>query len=378
MLRPVLCALALWLPAAVLAAPAPPPLPVPPIVDRHTQPERALLGFAPPPPAVTCAEGAPRRLSGNRFSPAPSWMPAGEAAPRQETFLFRIDPSGRPLGIRAATPRRDDQTEPLEATLAAWRFEASNAGFTGCAYTVEGRVHLPTLAPADLLRQAVAERTWRGRDEWRLRQLIGSAGCGPNTAPAPRITHHPDYAAVQKLPGRPQWSLESFDVSTQGRPHHVVHIADSGAPDLRRRSERAVRASRWESKEAVGCLMTYYAPPAPLPAPPMPQRTGYERPGDSCEEDVDLSFRTPIPYPKAAEGRRIEGWALMRFDVAPWGEVGSIEVLASEPTSAFGLMASNYLRMAKASNPSTGRKGCIVPVRFKLPELMTDAGDAED
>lgn len=57
---------------------------------------------------------------------------------------------------------------------------------------------------------------------------------------------------------------------------------------------------------------------------------------------------------------------MVRFDVAPWGEIGNIKVLEAQPAKAFGDSALGLLRSAKAAPVPRGYVGCLVPVRFKL------------
>jgi TonB family protein len=74
-------------------------------------------------------------------------------------------------------------------------------------------------------------------------------------------------------------------------------------------------------------------------------------------------------YPPAYAKRRVAGWAILRFDVAPWGQVGAIEVLASQPTQAFADAARGLLMGARPSPPPSGYRGCVVPMIYAIPTI---------
>ena len=83
---------------------------------------------------------------------------------------------------------------------------------------------------------------------------------------------------------------------------------------------------------------------------------------------ADLNLPAAKNYPRAYAARKVGGWAYLRFDVAPWGQVGNVEVLASEPTAAFGEAARSLLWSARPSAPAQGYRGCVVPVVYAIPE----------
>jgi outer membrane biosynthesis protein TonB len=57
---------------------------------------------------------------------------------------------------------------------------------------------------------------------------------------------------------------------------------------------------------------------------------------------------------------------VVRYDVAPWGGTGNIEVLASEPADAFGEAAKRVIAGATRPPSTTGATGCVDRVRFKM------------
>ena len=73
-------------------------------------------------------------------------------------------------------------------------------------------------------------------------------------------------------------------------------------------------------------------------------------------------------FPEPFRRRPFEGWAVVRYDVAPWGATGNIEVLASEPAAAFGEQAKRVIASATKAPLSSGMAGCVDRVLFRLPE----------
>lgn len=76
-------------------------------------------------------------------------------------------------------------------------------------------------------------------------------------------------------------------------------------------------------------------------------------------------------YPRAFSRRGIEGAAVIGYDTAPWGAVGNVSVLGSEPDEAFGDTARNALSNARVVESDSGRRGCVQRVKFKLPPKGT-------
>ena len=72
-------------------------------------------------------------------------------------------------------------------------------------------------------------------------------------------------------------------------------------------------------------------------------------------------------YPAPFATRRIEGYAIIGFDTAPWGAVGNVRVIASEPDAAFGMAALQSIANAKVTESDVGHRGCIRRVSFRLP-----------
>lgn len=73
-------------------------------------------------------------------------------------------------------------------------------------------------------------------------------------------------------------------------------------------------------------------------------------------------------YLAAFTARRVEGYAIVRFDTAPWGAIGNARALASEPDAAFEMAALRAIMDAKVAESDMGYRGCVRRVAFRLPQ----------
>nr|WP_246586786.1 TonB family protein [Stakelama flava] len=103
-------------------------------------------------------------------------------------------------------------------------------------------------------------------------------------------------------------------------------------------------------------------------APEIPDALGPN--GERCPDYGDWKYLPPLQryFPAGFRRRAIEGWAVVRFDVAPWGETGDVEVIASEPADVFGDAAKTIVSQARLPKSDASRIGCVERVRFKLPD----------
>ncbi|RKH77604.1 TonB family protein, partial [Corallococcus praedator] len=84
---------------------------------------------------------------------------------------------------------------------------------------------------------------------------------------------------------------------------------------------------------------------------------------------------TPMPtgqFPPQFQRRAIEGWAIVQYDIAPWGATGNMKLLLAEPAAAFGDSALSLVRQAKFPASSTGAAACVMRVRFNMPALEAE------
>jgi hypothetical protein len=286
---------------------------------------------------------------------------AGEA--RTVTYRFRIDTTGRPLSIAKDGTGYTNQGEDIAPSLAASRFGAG-ADRRDCAITYTMRTTSLAEAPvADLMSYTIAPLTDpMPRDGWAR---IVPAGATCRTAPAPRILlrAYPDFAKLPATPGVRGWSMVGYDLDARGRPVRVHTTEGTRSPALDAAAIKAVRASRFTPGAKTGCLYPYWQDPATIPAPPMPGRIDPVDASARCAVGAWVYRPTPV-YPPAWHRRRIEGWAIVAFDVAPWGDIGNVRVVASEPAADFGIEGMRMLRGGRKPASASGHVGCIERMVF--------------
>jgi len=128
----------------------------------------------------------------------------------------------------------------------------------------------------------------------------------------------------------------------------------------------AVARSRFTGGARTGCSYPYWRTPATLAAPPSPPVASL-RPADAtCPEKHEWATAPAPFYPETFRRRSIEGWAVLSYDVASWGEPGNVRVLAAQPAAAFGLAAERGLKGARGTPAKQGLTGCVDTVRFLI------------
>ena len=285
------------------------------------------------------------------------------------TIAFRVDATGRPLSIRQVgdADRMNPQVD-VESALAAWRF-ASGAALADCTVTFTPQAYAPDQAPPlDAMRYAgLPNITGGGINVWRSFERAGS-NCGRDR-PDRRVIVFPRFDRIEQAPGRLSVSFYRYDVDANGKPRNVSAIGSGDNPALETAGAQALRQWRFvEGEPHQGCRTFFWRGGKPLlAAPEIPASLGPD--GDKCPEQGKWDRLPDLAayYPANFRRRGIEGWAVVRFDVAPWGQVGDIEVLASEPADAFGKSAANVVAQSRLPKSETSRIGCVERVRFALP-----------
>ena len=344
------------------------------------QPRVSVVSYPAPPEAVSCREGAARVVTADAFAPATSisyappvahGSPVPPVGPRLESpveFEFNVTQQGRVAGLKRAAPTgpylSGHDEGRLQATLASWRF--APAARTRCRLSLTTRttpaeetdrltlIHLMTTGLAGEARRQVHKRANAPGD------------CYEGREPRIRVRIYPDWERLPIPAGQRAWVALDYDIDAGGTTKNVRVVASSGNAGVNAAAAEAVSGFRFIGGPRTGCRH-YFWPPSPLvlAAPPM-DKTGAERPGDDDCPDKLLTFVDERPYPPAFRERSIEGWAVLRFAVAPWGEIGGIEVVRAEPSEMFGRTASDMLRRAKAANSGRAYKGCAVPISFRM------------
>jgi len=341
--------------------PPPPPLPfshVPPVVATPPA-ERRVLAWIPG--EVRCGGEVVAPTAWRRPALALGWSTTSRGT---ATYRFRIDAEGRPLSITGA----DNRTYVADGgdiapSLAATRF-AAGAERTGCVVTYGTRVtgFADTPVP-DLVSYSLNPISGSlPREGWAA--LFVDATCDDTPKPAPLVQVFPDYDRLPGTPGVRDWTMVGYDTDAGGKPRRVRSVTGTGNAALDRAAVAAVGRSRYTRGPRTGCRLPFSRAAVTMPAPALvdPSATSPSRP--DCKGD--WVTRPPLRYPDAYRRRAIEGWAVIGFDLAPWGATGNVRVLASEPTADFGRIAAEMIRAARRRDSDRGAVGCVERVRFRM------------
>lgn len=375
MRRLLLTALAALLPLTAQASVALP-------VDPKTPAQ--VVSFAAPPATIACEQGSVRLVEGAAVAPR-AWQPwvppvvqAGYTPPAQPTsqvYVFSVDAQGRvgdlkPQGGAAVAIfwPGDEQA----ATIASWRF-ATGAPATGCKVDLAPTyATLAQTAPAKLFEILANEQ--RATLPIVRKALAAGTDCEGGAHRRPNVIVYPDVRAFDDKTVDPAWAGVRYDIDASGAVRNVRIAAQHGEPAF----ADAVAAAAGEGKffpgaPRTGCFMTFKAMPKATPATKHPTEAGFARAGDTCKVAQEaLNLPETKYYPPAYGKRRVAGWAMVRFDVAPWGQVGAVEVLASQPSAAFGEAARTMVMGARPAPPPSGYRGCVVPVIYAIPAIPED------
>ncbi|TPG43009.1 hypothetical protein EAH79_04080 [Sphingomonas koreensis] len=350
--------------------------PPPPVADGPLPPgafeRHRFVTFEPG--AVDCAgiavtatrEEAPMASVGfaygsNQMSPARGFY----------RIHFSIDGDGRPIDIdhegQDAVPGWIDASDVMPA-FAAWRFAAA-APQTRCtiAFTIHDQP-VSAVPPAEAMRYFALPHVKRGdeRDIFERTPPPGST-CFTPYAPAELVRVWPDFETIPQAPGTRSFTTIEYDIDARGKPIHVRVVASDGNRDLEAKGVASIKRSRFAKGARSGCTYPFRRTPIePLQAPEGP-KAGALRPADAdCEGAGDWTHLGLLSFPEPFGKRSIEGWAIVRFDVAPWGETGDIKVLAAEPADVFGTQAIQTIRQSTKPVSKRGYTGCVQRVNFKM------------
>jgi TonB family protein len=279
---------------------------------------------------------------------------------------FRIDESGRPLGISISGSGYRPDASDIGPMLAASRFPPG-AKRPACKVTFT-LVQTPLdEAPLAELRAFAIAPNMRPDPSLIARTFPADNDCFA-PSPAVRLRAFPPFKALPGTPGQIEWSMAGFDIDASGQPVDVTIVDGTGSPALDAATLAAVRETRYEPGAHHGCVYPYYRAPMTIVAPPPPDPKAFRSPDASCPAESDWVKKPSLNFPAAYDRRKIEGWAIIGFDVAPWGATGDIKVLAAEPTADFGDSARAIIRAATKEASPTGYTGCVERVVFRVPK----------
>jgi TonB family protein len=177
---------------------------------------------------------------------------------------------------------------------------------------------------------------------------------------------YPDFESIPQAPGTTSWSMVGYDLAESGRPVRLRTLEGSGNAALDRAAVEAVAQSRFWTGGRTGCLYPYYRRGPILVAPPMPEAASVRPTGATCPAETGWDRKPVLRYPEPYRRRSTEGWALIAFDVAPWGQTGNVRVLAAEPAAAFGDYGKRVIESATKPKSTAGYVGCVERVRFAM------------
>ena len=290
----------------------------------------------------------------------------GGDMPQPVTFRFRIDTSGRALSIARDGTRFAMLSDDIGPSLAASRFPTGDA-LRDCTVTYAPRITAPAETPTpDLISYTLNPTNGSLPQEGWAAIFPAAATCDDEPRPAPLVQAYPDSDRVPGTPGVRDWTMFSYDLDARGRPVKVQVLTGTGNRALDTAGARALRRSRYTGGPRTGCRFPFRKPPAIMPAPAIPETTtlGPLQPPPACA--ADWVSKPPLRYPDPYRRRSIEGWAVIAFDVAPWGGTGNVRVLASEPAAEFGESAAALIRDARRPASATGITGCVERVRYVM------------
>lgn len=361
---------------------------LPVLVNRPFQQERRLIEYTAP-ASVFCggtmtssrtALDVDPTITYVTTKPSPDFSNAQPSPPPpivEPTFAysFDIDANGWVRNLqsvsrleRTYTPHqpyvRNDQIEPA---IAAWRFQAG-APRSGCSLTVQAHVlSFADAGPQRLLRAFALRVVGPADKDWREAAIPGS-DCYTGERLAERVQHFVAVDEMKEPAGSRSWSVVVFDVGADGHTRNLKVAASSGRSDLDAAALAAQRQSTYARRARVGCVLRYYTTPGTVSLTAPARRN---TPSLDCPLDPRLTFSFTPHFPPAFQSRSIEGYALVQYDTAPWGQVGAVKVLASQPAEAFGKNAEASIQSARAPSSDVGSKGCLMPMIFRIDGSRT-------
>ena len=205
-------------------------------------------------------------------------------------------------------------------------------------------------------------------------RFAAAGDCRDKPRPVALLRARPDFAKLKATPGVRDWSLVTYDTDDEGAPVNVRIAHGTGNDELDTAAIEAVRASRFTGGARTGCLYPYWRGAAKVAAPERPDKAAMRPANAACPAKIEWASRPTTSYPTAYRKRAIEGWAMVSFDVAPWGEVGNVKLLEAQPSADFGGQAISIVRSGRVVPSARGASGCVETVKF----LMPDRNQADD
>lgn len=289
----------------------------------------------------------------------------GERTSAPRTYTFRIDPRGQAMSITGGG-EWDYSTADIAPSLAASHFAVA-APLDNCTVTYTADPLSIADAPlGDLISYSINPLNGELPPAAWARIKPEGADCDKEPRPQWLRAVSPDYLKLPGAPGARDWSLVAYDLNAKGRPIHLRQAVGTGNVALERAALRAMGQSRLTQGPRRGCLNPFTSNATRLPAPADIDPPSLTPAGSNCAYDEKWETMPALVYPDNWRKRAIEGWAILAFDVAPWGATGNVRVLASQPSDEFGKAALPIVLDAKKKASSAGLVGCVERVRFRM------------
>ncbi len=285
--------------------------------------------------------------------------------PGSVSYMFDIDSSGRTTSIRRITKDvRAIGSDDIAPSLAATRF-AAGSGQTNCTILyVPRQSSIDTTAVADLMAYSVnAISGPLPKEAWE--RMYAGSDCRDERELGLQARVYPDFKFIPATPGVREWSMVGYDIKDDGATANIKTIGGTRNAALDLASRKAVEDTRYYKGGRKACRYPYWRGPATLAPPAIPDEEQFRPAGATCPQRHEWSVKPALRFPEAYRRRAIEGWAIVTYDVAPWGEVSNIQVAASQPTEDFGNQAVMVVRAGKAVT-TQGFVGCTERVKFAM------------
>ena len=335
--------------------------PPPPIFDDQRPSRRQILSWNPR--EVRCDGVA---VGGTALRPAVEIAFLDPQRVRAVSYRFAIDTNGRTHSIDRGANDLSPVGQDIGPALAASRF-AAGPKRDNCAISYTPKFEPLASAPiADLVAYSIFPTGMKlPKEGWDRFGTVGN--CRDNPRPAPLLSGHPEFLKLKATPGARDWSLVGYDTDASGRPINVRIAHGTGNDELDAAAIEAIRVSRFTGGARTGCLYPYWRSAGKIAAPEKPAEEQMRPANAVCPAKIEWATRPTNRYPPAYRKRAIEGWAIVSFDTAPWGEVGNVKVLDSQPSADFGQQAVGIVRSGRVVPSPQGASGCVETVKFLMP-----------
>lgn len=352
--------------------------PVAPVI-RVASPEQQVAVERQPilakwvPGEIVCDNGA--TLPGSTINAVIPQFSIPRSSADQTGYSFVLGPQGRALSIdvteSVGSPRRASFQSDIAPAIAGSEFPAFEEP-TRCVVSFDQQSGPITEADfGDLVRTRSFNRNARiPSSAW---DRVAPGNCNDKPSSRPLVLAYPDFRKLPGPPGARDWVLLTYNLDADGETVEVGVAESSGNAALDSESVAAVEASRYTGSDRTGCVRYFWTGVGVVKAPERPPLDSYGPRPEGCDADDRWEREPRLRYPNAYQRRGIEGWAVLRYDVAPWGEIGNVEVLDSQPTAEFARFATTILTSARYAERNSGLKGCIDRVFFRLPDSEEEA-----